>query len=315
MIFNPAAGRRRARRRLAGFLERWGNRVTLRPTERPGHAAGLAATATGEGFDVVAAAGGDGTVHEVADGLLRATGGANGPGAGQAGPIFAVVPIGSANDYAHSLQRQFGTSPLDSPAAHAVDVGRLRWTASSADGSDGEERERFFVCCCGAGLAGRVTLESRKIGWLQGVPLYGLAAMRAVRAAGTPAEWTVTHDDAAPVVWPTRSFHLLLGRREGGFLLAPDASLNDGLFDVVRLGAAGRWGMMRMLPGLARSGPPVAHPHVALGRCRSASVESPTPLAVHVDGELALIPENGVRSVRIDLLPGRLRAKVCAVRS
>ncbi len=321
VIFNPAAGRRRARRRLGGFLTRWGERVTLRPTARPGHAAALAADAVREGFDVVAAAGGDGTVHEVADGLLRATGGANDSSedaASGAGPTFAVVPIGSANDYAHSLKRQFGVAPLDAPAGHAVDVGRLRWMDAT-----GAERDRFFVCCCGAGLAGRVTLESRKIGWLQGVPLYGLAAIRAVRAAGPPTDWTVigwtatggkaTGDDASPVTAPTRSFHTLLGRREGGFLLAPRASLDDGLFDTVRLGPAGRWAMLRMLPGLARTGPPIGHPHITTGRARSVRLDSPTPLAVHVDGELALVPADGVRAVRLDLLPGRLRATVCDV--
>ncbi|MEM9703945.1 MAG: diacylglycerol kinase family protein, partial [Planctomycetota bacterium] len=98
VIFNPAAGRRRAKRRLAGFLKRWEGRVTLRPTERAGHAAELAANAVAEGFDLVAAAGGDGTVHEVASGLLTAA-----EGAGRPAPSFAVVPIGSANDYAYSL--------------------------------------------------------------------------------------------------------------------------------------------------------------------------------------------------------------------
>ncbi|QDT15258.1 Diacylglycerol kinase [Alienimonas californiensis] len=312
MIFNPAAGRRRARRRLAGFLARWGDRVTLRPTARPGHAAELAAAAVREGFETIAAAGGDGTVHEVADGLLRAAdqtaGQATDQGESGAAPVFAVVPIGSANDYAHSLQRQFGTAPLDAPEAHPVDVGRLSWTAA-----DGAPRDRYFVCCCGAGLPGRVTLESRKIGWLQGVPLYGLAALRALRAAGPPEEWTVQYDDEPPTTGPTQSVHALLGRREGGFLLAPDARLDDGLFDTLRLGPASRWGMLKLLPGLARRGPPTDHPHVELGRRRSIQIDSPSPLAVHADGELALIPADAVRSVRLDLLPGRLRAKVCAV--
>ena len=303
MIFNPAAGRRRARKRLAGFLNRWENRVTLRPTVRPEHAGELAAAAVAEGFDVIAAAGGDGTVHEVADGLLRAV-----EQTAAAAPIFAVVPIGSANDYAFSLRAQFGTAPLDAPDAPAVDVGRLSWTAA-----DSTERTRFFVCCCGAGLAGRVTLESRRIGWLQGVPLYGLAALKAVRNSGPPEDWTVTCDDEPPVTQPTRSFHTLLGRREGGFLLAPNAALNDGRFETLRLGPVGRWEMLRMLPALARSGPPTAHPHVALGRGRTVHIESPSPLAVHVDGELALVPTDDVRAVRLDLLPGRLRARVCEI--
>ena len=303
MIFNPAAGRARARRRMAAFLARWKGRVTLRPTERAEHAADLAAAAVGGGFDVIAAAGGDGTVHEVAGGLLRATGGATG---GAGGPTFAVVPVGSANDYAHSLQRQFGPAALDDGVAFPVDVGVLR-----ADPPAGDPPERFFVCCCGAGLAGRVTMESRGIRSLQGPLLYGLAAWRAVRRGGPPTEWAVALDGGPPAAGLTRSFHTLLGRREGSFLLAPNASLDDGLFDTVRVGPAGRWELLRMLPALTRGGPPAAHPHVRLGRCESVRVESPEPLAVHADGELAFVPADGVRALTLDLLPGRLRAKVC----
>ncbi|MEM9702341.1 MAG: hypothetical protein AAF907_07845, partial [Planctomycetota bacterium] len=82
-------------------------------------------------------------------------------------------------------------------------------------------------------------------------------------------------------------------------------------FDVLQLGAAGRWAMVRLLPGLARTGPPTEHPHVAAGRCRSAVLTADSPLALHVDGELALVPDDAVRTVRLDLLPQRLRAKVC----
>ena len=310
VIFNPAAGRRRAQRRLRAFLARWERHVDLRPTARPEHAGELAEAAVREGFDLIAAAGGDGTVHEVAGGLLRATETPGGDGAGEP-PVFAVVPIGSANDYAFSLRGQFGETELDSPDAHPVDVGRLSWTDPA--GESGAERRRYFVCCCGAGLAGRVTQESRRIGWLQGVPLYGLAAIRALRAAGPPADWAIARDGGEAIAAPTRSFHALLGRREGGFLLAPRAKLDDGAFETLRIGPAGRWELLRMLPGFARTGPPAAHPHVELGRGRSLRIDSPAPLAVHADGELALVPEDGVCGVRLDLLPGRLRAKVCAL--
>ena len=305
VIFNPAAGRRRAQRRLRAFLARWGRQVDLRPTARPEHAGELAGAAVREGFDLIAAAGGDGTVHEVAGGLLRAAEDATGDA-----PVFAVVPIGSANDYAFSLRGQFGESDLDSPDAHPVDVGRLTWTDPA--GEPGAERRRYFVCCCGAGLAGRVTQESRRIGWLQGVPLYGLAAIRALRAAGPPTDWTIARDGGEAIAAPTRSFHALLGRREGGFLLAPRAKLDDGAFETLRIGPAGRWELLRMLPGFARTGPPAAHPHVELGRGRSLALTAPDPLAVHADGELVLVPGDGVRAVRLDLLSGRLRAKACA---
>src|SRR5262249_21471906 len=94
VILNPAAGRNRAERRLGKRRRRWGRRLELRPTTGSGHAERLARQAVQEGFGVVAAAGGDGTVHEVANGILRA---------GRPEVVFSIVPLGSANDYAYSL--------------------------------------------------------------------------------------------------------------------------------------------------------------------------------------------------------------------
>src|SRR2546427_11828619 len=88
------AGRGRALRRLRALPRRWADRAELRPTEQPGHAEELALNAARAGFAIVGAAGGDGTVHEVANGLLRADG---------SNTALTVFPIGSANDYAYSL--------------------------------------------------------------------------------------------------------------------------------------------------------------------------------------------------------------------
>ena len=304
VLYNPAAGRGRARRRLARFLACWRGRAEFRPTARPGHAVELAARAADEGFDVVAAAGGDGTVHEVAAGLLHAAGGADAAPKSDA-PTFTVVPVGSANDYAHSLRAQFGASELDDAGGDPVDVGTVRFEVRGAP------QAVPFVCNCGAGLAGRVTLESRRIRWLQGVPLYGLAAWRAVRAAGPAGVWTIAVDGGTPVAGPTRSFHALLGRREGNFRLAPNALLDDGLFDLLRVGGVGTWEALRLLSSLARTGPPAGHPRLPTGRGRTILLESDAPLAVHADGELVCVPADGVRRLELTLHPARLLAKVC----
>src|SRR6478672_9964841 len=94
VIFNPKAGKSRARRRLERLRAHWGDRVRFLPTQAPGHAAELARRAALDGCRVVAAAGRDGTAHEVLNGLMRA---------GRPDVHFTIVPIGSANDYAHSL--------------------------------------------------------------------------------------------------------------------------------------------------------------------------------------------------------------------
>src|SRR5689334_15757480 len=94
VIVNPAAGKGRARRLFEGLRRALGPRAEFWLTEARGHAEELALRAGRGGFALVGAAGGDGTVHEVANGLLRA---------GETAPPLAIYPIGSANDYAFSL--------------------------------------------------------------------------------------------------------------------------------------------------------------------------------------------------------------------
>jgi diacylglycerol kinase family enzyme len=288
VIFNPKAGRLRAARRLQAVRRAWGGRAEFWPTEAPGHGEELAERAARAGFRVVAAAGGDGTVHEVANGILRA---------GHPDVRFGVVPLGSANDYAHSLGMENGYRP---PAPiESVDVGVVR---------DPSGRRRHFVCCLGLGLNGMVTLESRKIRRLQGLALYGLATLRALwyRYAVPHMEFTTDSE-----CWEggTLLMSVMLGRREGGFVMAPDARLDDGLFDYVHAGALSRWEVVRLMPRLALGGPPEGHPKIRLGRCRRLALKSEAPLVVHIDGEFFCKPEDGVRELDIELLPGALRVQ------
>src|SRR5437660_3030789 len=112
VIFNPTAGKHRGRRRLEQVRRSWGPHVAFRPTQDAGHAIELAETAAREGFAVVAAAGGDGTAHEVLNGLMRVR---------NPDVSFTIIPIGSANDYAYSL----GLDRKTAPPARRVDVGMV----------------------------------------------------------------------------------------------------------------------------------------------------------------------------------------------
>jgi diacylglycerol kinase family enzyme len=294
VIFNPAAGRRRAKRRLDRFRQAHEGRATFLATEYAGHAVELARRAAEDRFTTIAAAGGDGTAHDVANGVL------------QSGKdvIFAVVPIGSANDYAHSFVRQFGETPLEDGDAHLADVGAV----TAADG-----RQKFFIEGLGLGLAGLVTMESRRIEHLQGLALYGLAAWRALKSSPIPPEIEISIDGEGWITQPTLMLSLLLGRREGNFVLAPDALLDDGYFDMAHAKNIGRWEALRMLPRLAMFGPARNHPELVQRRCRSLGVRAASPFAVHTDGELFCTPDEGVREIEVQLLPKRLRAKVCSV--
>ncbi len=280
VIVNPAAGKGRGARRLEAVRRSLGANAEFRMSEGPGHATELAREAAVQGFALVAAAGGDGTVHEVANGILRAE---------RPNVCFGVLPLGSANDLARSLHSR--------PDLQAIDVG----LATLSDG-----RQRYFVCNVGLGFNGYVTLESRRIRRLQGLALYGLATLQALwRRFACPA-MTIAFDDLPSRTADTLMLSVLLGQREGGFPLAPDAVLDDGWFDYVRVGAMSRWQVLQVLPRLALWGPP-KHPLIDAGRCRSFTLVSAAPLPIHVDGEMLCLPEDDVRRLDVRLLPSGLR--------
>jgi diacylglycerol kinase family enzyme len=275
---------------LAELRQQLAEQAVFWPTEKPGHAESLAIRAAHEGFRVIAAAGGDGTVHEVANGILSA---------GLDDVSLAVVPIGSANDYANSLGIDNGQ--VANVEERRVDVGVVR---------DSAGRQRHFVCCLGLGFNGMVTLESRKIKRLQGITLYGLATLRALCTHFACPVMEINIDNEPTAIWPTLMLSVLLGRREGGFVLAPEAVLDDGLFDYIHAGNLTRWEILRLLPRLALAGPPKSYPKVHIGRCRRIAVHSPVPLAIHTDGEVFARPEDNVHEVEIRIQPLALRVQI-----
>jgi diacylglycerol kinase (ATP) len=284
VIFNPAAGKHRARRRLERLRTAWADRADFWPTDRSGHARELAIAAALDGYSVVVAAGGDGTAHEVLNGLMQAA---------RPEVHFSIVPIGSANDYAHSLGLEDGT--VHSP--RAVDVGLVRAPGGRAE---------FFGCNLGVGLNGAVTLESRRIRRLQGMALYGLATLRALCYDFRSPHMTIQIDDEPPWKTPTLMFSALIGRREGGFVLAPRAEVDDGWLDFIHAADLSRWQVLQLLPRIALFGAPEQYAKVRQGRCRRIRLQSEAPLTVHTDGEFFCLSANDVRGLDIEILPRAL---------
>lgn len=293
VIYNPAAGRGKAEKLLREVKESLGVEVELRPTDRPGHAVELARAAAEEGFSKVVAAGGDGTVHEVANGVLQS---------GRRDVVFSTWPIGSANDYAYTLgmqawwERRGQRLPTETIE---VDIGRVA----------GEGREAFYVNALGVGFNGMVTIEAGKIRWLRGMPLYALAFLKAVVEHFATPRMTVRFDDRE-YDGPSLALTVNLAQREGGFPITPDASLTDGLFDYMHATRLRRWHLVRYLPAMARGTLPDNHPLIHLGRARRIAVHSEAPLCVHADGELFCVPADGVREVEVEVIPARLRVEV-----
>jgi diacylglycerol kinase family enzyme len=290
VIFNPTAGRGRTDRLVRHLRRDLGDRVSWRPSDRPGHAEELARTAANEGARVVVAVGGDGTAHDVANGLLAS---------GRPDVIFSTWPLGSSNDYAYAL----GLSNWwlsrnrwlqERPIAWA-DVGRVV----------AGERSRWFINGLGLGFNGAVTLESRGIRGLQGLPLYAVALLRAaVRHFVTP-EIEIAFDGVTRR-GPTLATSVSLGPREGGFPLFPTARLDDGRFDTFHCGPISRWELLRHLPAMATGTLPTNHPRFTVGTASRVEVRSRVPLRVHLDGEFFCQPDEEIREFNVELHPQRL---------
>jgi YegS/Rv2252/BmrU family lipid kinase len=293
VIYNPAAGRGRAERLLNEVRSAPGVHVELRPTAAPGHAEELAREAAGQGFARVVAAGGDGTAHEVANGLLRSD---------RRDVVFSTWPVGSANDYAYTLGlTAWWARRAEAPATETldVDVGRVA----------GGGRERFFVNALGVGFNGMVTVEARKIRLLRGMPLYALAFLKAmVRHFATPR--MRIRFDGAEVDAPTLALTVNLAQREGGFPITPAADLTDGRFDFMHALRLRRWHLVRYLPAMATGTLPADHPLIRLGQAARVEVRSEAPLCVHADGEFFCTPPDGLRELTVEVVPRRLRVEV-----
>lgn len=142
VIFNPAAGRRHGWR-FQATVERLEGLVTLYRTTKPGDATEMAVNMVGEGVDAIVAAGGDGTINEVVNGL-----------AGSAAAL-GVIPLGTANVMAHALG--IGTRP--DKVASVINAGRRRRIRLGRVHSAAQEGGRLFVLMAGAGFDAQVVAD------------------------------------------------------------------------------------------------------------------------------------------------------------
>jgi diacylglycerol kinase family enzyme len=293
VIYNPTAGRGRAKQQLQLLATEFQSKIELRPSHKPGEAVELARQAALEGYTRVVAAGGDGTVHEVANGILHS---------GRRDVVFAVWPLGSANDYAYALgmekwwERRTQGIPTD---RMDVDVGLVTVP----------NRSVYMINCMGIGFNGMVTLESRRCRWLRGLPLYAWAFLKSIIKHFETPNMTVTFDSHM-VTTPTLAVSILNGQREGNFPLRPAAQLDDGWFDYMHATRLSRWHLIRYLPAMIRGRLPEGHPLLKLGRARQIMVQSESALCVHADGEFVCRPEDQLREVQVQILPKRLKVEV-----
>jgi diacylglycerol kinase (ATP) len=290
VIVNPAAGRGAARRAepvVARAFRAQGWSVEVTRTEGPGHGQELAAQAASQGARHVVAVGGDGTVHEVANGLLRSAGDA----------ALGVVPIGSGNDFAKMLG-VYGHDPVRA-------VARLV-TAQSRRFDAGRVLGEWFVNSVGFGFGPAVVQARNRMPNLRGFLSYLVPIVKTFFKFEPPL-----FDVAAPG-FRERGYMMMVevcnGTTAGGsYRFAPDADPTDGKMDVCVIRRLSLPRFLLAIPRVMR-GTHVKMREVAVIKTAKLVVRSPEqPLVVHADGELR---EPGVNECTVELERGRLNVLV-----
>ena len=294
VILNPNAGRGYARQLsplIARELAALGADFDLVHTTGPGHAIELTRRALDDAFDTIVAVGGDGTSHEVVNGLM---GQANGAPAG----VLGCIPAGSGNDFAVMN----GTPEDLSAACRQIVEGRTQLVDVGVITVD-DQVVRYFDNAVGIGFDGLVVLETRRHKRLRGMALYLPVVLKTVFVTMHPPRVRIEYD--GQIIEQTALMVVVCnGRREGGsFLVAPEASSNDGLFDLVVVETMSKLQMLAFIPRFM-AGTHIADRRVQVKRAREIAVTSEDPLAYHVDGEILSLDAHRIEA---RMLPGRLR--------
>jgi diacylglycerol kinase (ATP) len=282
----------------------WHNAADLRPiveefggadwagTVYPTHAIELARQAALEGYELVIAGGGDGTAHEVVNGLMQMP--------ADQRPGLGVVPLGSGNDFSHAIgmdaRPAYALRQIFTGKSKRIDVGRLR---------DSLKREEYWVNAVGIGFDTTVTIRSRKITLVHGFLAYLTAVIQ-----------TILFNHEAPNIrvvtdlenWEQEMLLLVLcngGREGGGFFVQPHAKPDDGIFHYAGIKKVSRPMMFRLLPEVMKGTHERFH-QVRMGQFHHLELQADRPLYIHTDGEIFAGFGMDVRQLEADILPGEI---------
>lgn len=288
-IVNPVSGNGRTRRilpKLIGVAQKLGIRFDLQLTKAPEHATELANEKSGD-FDVIVAVGGDGTVNEVAAGTWKSE------------RVMGIIPTGTGNDFVRAVGKLKSLHDY----LHRVVAGKIKSIDVGTVCLD--KKEMVFVNGIGIGFDAEVARESLNFSRLKGLSRYLVAVVKTL-SKYKAAQMRIQIDDE---VIAQKSYLVAVGNgisAGGGFLLTPNAILDDGALDVCVVSDVSIPRVLMLLPSVIRGGH-VNQPEVTMRRARRLSIKSESPVAVHRDGE---IPPSKFTEVDISVTPRSLKILV-----
>ena len=290
VVVNPRSGNGRTGREWETIARRLGEvypRMSVAFSAARGDATRLVRTALREGHQEIVAVGGDGTINEAVNGLF------DGDGMIEPDAVFAFVTSGTGGDF----RKSFGIAPgadaaiarLKTAAVRSVDIGHVACLSAR-----GEPCARYFVNIASFGMSGRIvdSVNRARIAKLFGgsfaFAFHSAAAM--LRHRDMPVRIMV---DGVDVEDATISTVAVANGQffGGGMKVAPGAGLDDGLFDVVVIGAAPKGQSLGKMK-LIYTGDHVREPHVRVVRGQRVVVAPVAetggrPVLIETDGEAA----------------------------
>jgi diacylglycerol kinase (ATP) len=268
-------------------------------SERPGQLIELTMEAVRDGATLVVAVGGDGTLNEVVNGLVRSGGTAE----------LATIALGTGMDFVrtHAIPTSFDdavrTAVQGTP--RTIDVGRVSYREWS-----GAEAERYFANVGSVGMSAAVAQRANGMSKaLGGKATFFYALVRVfLEWQNTEVSVELGGIDGGEVTRRDARMHDVIvanGQWHGGAMwLAPEARPDDGLFDVVLIGDINKRDFVTTAPKIYK-GTYLEHPKVELLRSSTVTVDARGLLPIELDGE-----QVGTTPARFEIVPGALRVRV-----
>lgn len=285
IIYNPTSGREAFKRYLPDVLQRLeqaGYETSCHATTGAGDATQAARLAGERGFDVVVAAGGDGTVNEVVNGLAEL----------EKRPRLGIIPVGTTNDFARAIGANRDVLEAADIIARGpavpIDLGRVNG--------------KYFINIAGGGRLTELTYEvPSKLKTMLGQLAYylkGMEMLPSIRSTEVEIEYDGKHFEGEIML-----FLVSLTNSVGGFeKLAPDSSLNDGMFDLFILKKTNLADFIKIAT-LALRGEHINDPHVIYTKANRVKVHTKEKMQLNLDGEYGgLLPgefENLYRHIEV----------------
>ncbi len=295
LIVNPNADLGRAWHQISDLrpiVEEFGG-ADWSGTVYPTHATELAIQTAHEGYETILIAGGDGTVHEVINGLMQVP--------HENRPCIGVVPIGSGNDFAYAI----GMNPKPDLALRQIFTGKPKWIDVGSV-EDNRGRTEYWDNAVGIGFDAIVTVHSRKFTIVRGFLIYLLAALQTILFNHDAPAFNIKTDNEE---FSLEMLMLVLcngGREGGGFKIYPQAKPGDGIFNYVGVTTVSRLMMLRLVLEFM-NGTHLHYPQIRNGKFTDMSLLSDRPLIIHMDGEIFAGFGVDVHEMKIHLHPNAVR--------